>query len=47
MERAARTVVRLIGLGILLSSFYLQSVFFSFAMVLSLGLMGFALVMLS
>ena len=47
MERAGRMIVRLIGIGIMLSSFYLQSVLFNIGMVFALGTMGFALIMLS
>jgi hypothetical protein len=47
MERVARSIVRLIGIGVMLSSFYMQSLFFNIGMVLLLGFMGFALIMLS
>ena len=47
MERLARMVVRLIGILILLSAFYANSILFSAYMAVLLGVLGFILVMLS
>ncbi len=47
MERLARTVVRLIGVLILLSAFYANPTMFSVYMAVLFGVLGFTLIMLS